>query len=101
VKPEEINVAIAKACGWTDIRIIGNRWFGVPPNVVNDSGDGYRLIPDYAGDLNKMHEVEKTLIGIGWQYADYAQKLKEMTGGWSFNATALQRAEAFLRTIGK
>lgn len=60
------------------------------------------LPPDYINNLNAMHEAEKTLIDSGrWRYAEYALRIKQMTTGWSFNATAAQRAEAFLRTLGK
>ena len=59
-------------------------------------------VPDYLNDLNAMHEAEKVLT---------VQQRGEMTlnimhsncdGYWpQLHATAQQRAEAFLRTIGK
>jgi hypothetical protein len=62
-------------------------------------------IPDFSGDLNEMHEAEKTLFPY---YATvYANKLARATkADYSddteyFCATARQRAEAFLRTLGK
>ncbi len=59
-------------------------------------------LPDYLSDLNAMHEAEKTLHGNNWR--PYHDKLAiiTMSGPWpAIDATAAQRAEAFLRTIGK
>ena len=57
-------------------------------------------IPDFSGDLNEMHEAEKVLLAIQWY--DYASRLNEDCWHWALiHATARQRAEAFLRTIGK
>lgn len=53
---------------------------------------------NYLGDLNAMHEAEKTL-SID-QRGKYAHLLL-VTSEWSIAATAAQRAEAFLRVIGK
>lgn len=85
---EQINAAIADATGWTAI------W-----------GEG--CDPDYCGDLNEMHEAEKTL-----SHRDegmYFLTLKQIVGDliWyrdtcrNYRATARERAEAFLRTLGK
>jgi hypothetical protein len=56
-------------------------------------------IPDFSGDLNEMHEAEKVIENLDL-YEDW---LEDVWGGTSylFNATARQRAEAFLRTLGK
>jgi hypothetical protein len=68
-------------------------------------------IPDYFNDLNAMHEAEKVLTKANW--GGYAAELYRITDahnhGISPNhhwlavafSTASQRAEAFLRTIGK
>ena len=65
--------------------------------------------PDYLRDLNAMHEAEKTLTEA--QRDEYTTRLKGIVSGFSQSelqyawmltfATAAQRAEAFLRTIGK
>lgn len=73
-------------------------------------------LPDYLNDLNAMHEVENTLNDHNARY-DYATALARVTIGEEFDdegfspngfgyfavlqATAAQRAEAYLRTIGK
>lgn len=89
MNPEQQRIAIAEACG-------------------EDNDSIYRdLIPNYLNDLNAMHEVEKVLTRQ-LSHIDYWQKgygrfqtlLAEFTIT-PYSATASQRAEAFLRTIGK
>lgn len=66
--------------------------------------------PDYLNDLNAMHDAENNLEGMN--KAEFAVQLCRVAGkdwpngigGGSFthiHATAAQRAEAFLRAIGK
>ena len=95
---EQINIAIVEACGWKQVE--GEECF-----FDNGTEQVYiENIPDYCNDLNAMHEAEKVLEEkrLVWKY--------EMTltrnGGNGFNwskihATALQRAKAFLKTLGK
>jgi len=70
-----------------------------------------RTIPDYLNDLNAMHEAEETLQSHHLCY-EYNNKLYNILGNtvgnradkphhWTWHATAAQRAEAFLKTIGK
>lgn len=87
---EQINRAITEACGWTE-----------KPKRMPDGLWYYGRFPDYCSDLNAMHEAEKVLTD---EQRDlyYLRHL----GAWinpvvSIYATARQRAEAFLRTIGK
>lgn len=94
---EQINAAIATECEWkVDKRGLG--WLS--PNGC------YAEIPNYTHDLNAMHEAEKTLVReVEW--IKYSGQLAEVTDvEWSDDmdyicAPARQRAEAFLRTIGK
>jgi len=51
--------------------------------------------PDYCNDLNAMHEVEKTLTDH-WDGFHFRNHIAN-----NVHATARQRAEAYLRTIGK
>lgn len=88
---EQINIAIAKACGW------GN----------DDIERGYTLcqfsesVPDYCNDLNAMHEAEMMLKSEDCHtYGCYCSNLYEDFGN-TVSLTARQRAEAFLKTIGK
>lgn len=89
----EINVAIAKAVGWKKIRISDDltHWQN-PKTLMRRLPEG---LPDYCGDLNAMHEAETKLFGVGWVHYSHALLFDNI------HATARQRAEAFLRTIGK
>ena len=85
---QEINAAIAEECGW----IYYDGW---------NHPDGRNHLPDYCIDLNAMHEAENVLTNI--QQEEYWDFLWSLTGS-EFelcHANARQRAEAFLKTIGK
>lgn len=59
------------------------------------------VLPDYLNDLNAMHDAEKAL---GLSYDRWTRELRaicERDRRCIESATASQRAEAFLRTIGK
>lgn len=60
-------------------------------------------LPDFLTDLNAAHEMEKVLRcgGENSQYERYSNLLRETLDLEAVSATAAQRAEAFLRTIGK
>lgn len=116
---KQINTTIAEACGW--------KWHDHPDCMAKKQGwsmpetwimrpDGTLVfrhnIPDYCNDLNAMHEAEKVFT-----YEEAQQFEGELCGicgsenlhkeyplPFEFSvahATASQRAEAFLRTIGK
>jgi hypothetical protein len=116
---EQINEAIAKACGWTECRLVECRivkkvvlekvvWavlkdpvaYGVPPNGTYEIA-----CPNYSTDLNAMHEAEETLWRDIWNvYINQLAKVtqsEESTDRSFLCATARQRAEAFLLTLGK
>jgi hypothetical protein len=110
---EQINIAIAKACGWKNLEIEDFSEYGVPCFMLMGSNHtGTRLMPpDYCNDLNAMHEAEKILttkqkqryaIALSDDLSDSAPTDSCHTV-WSdtIHATAAQRAEAFLRTFGK
>lgn len=113
---QEINQAIAEACGWTEIKRVPfidslklhfMRWFGISPKTKQEEP-----LPDYCHDLNAMHEAESFVDGD-----DYFAVLEDLVQGamladpdwpeggdlyyWIARATARQRAKAFLRAIGK
>lgn len=93
---DEINAAIAESLGWslvgTSIRA------GRPPGA---DYVGSEFIPNYCNDLNAMHEAEKSISKE--QIDNYCDLLWPKGYGWFYaiHTTARQRAEAFLRTIGK
>jgi len=106
MKPEEQRIAIARAKGWTlglkgAIQVDGYRievWGKLP----------HEALPDYLHDLNAMHAAwlklspsekerfESELYSIVIGEAEYN---RNDDAGWITNATAEQRAEAFLRTL--
>lgn len=92
---EQINQLIAEACGWKGNLICrdmeGNLWPSEPPN--------------YCNDLNAMHEAESILdedCRNGFRLELLNVTDSKYFGGFDhIHATARQRAEAFLRTLGK
>jgi hypothetical protein len=106
---EQINQRIAEACGWT----VNTPSFGIPPTPTAFSLlHGYDDLPNYCRDLNAMHEAEKVLdYQQAQDFGDTMYNLcadenseQENPFPWRFaviHATARQRAEAFLRTLGK
>jgi hypothetical protein len=56
------------------------------------------MIPDYLNNLNAMHEAENVLTADQWYEYDRLMPLRDPQ---KMHATAAQRAEAFLRAIGK
>ena len=112
---EQINTAIAEACGWREV------FQGVGPNKHRCLGDRperdengnivayYEAcsVPDYLTDLNAMHGAEKILTAdqfeqYRWILWDICKQFR--VKDWYrcyLSSTAAQRAEAFLRTLGK
>lgn len=124
MKPEAQRIAIAEACGWKiKSSVIKDGWclhkldgtlwtsFWDSPTVNGLWEQCIDSIPNYLSDLNAMHEAEKVLTLE--QQGAYTKHLKEtckrsgvwaaesLILNWFWHATAAQRAEAFLRTIGK
>ena len=101
---EQINGAIAEARGWTDVSDkipspgeCGGWAYGRMRGV---NPEGYRVnVPDYCNDLNAMHEAEKRLNSEQW--VAYGKELSRLKVFPMVHATARQRAESFLRTLGK
>jgi hypothetical protein len=102
---EKQRIAIAEACGYT---VINDTLCHVTPDK-----DGLPQIawiarlPDYLNDLNAMHQAEMVLSrGKNYNqtggFGRYKTALAEVCDEQHpIDATATQRAEAFLRTIGK
>jgi hypothetical protein len=128
--PVKQRAAIAEYCGWKDVRghmgipPENGMLFPYPEHHEEDWRlKPFRGLPDYLNDLNAMHEAEKSLEDKdenGRLMAEYASwKLSSVCEIYSpknelvhayagsignyllVHATAAQRAEAFLKTIGK
>ena len=115
MSPEQQRIAIAEACGWTALTeeqpfmtALPKHWQGAESRMP---------LPDYLNDLNAMHEAEEMLnrnqlylygneldritlpknkIEMAYVHGPEAGMYPEL-----FRATAAQRAEAFLKTLGK
>jgi hypothetical protein len=97
---EQINAAIARECGWTEIRdnVVGK--------APGETANRVMFLPNYSTSLNAMHEAEKVLAPKNWdrfskKWWNYYHHLLDGDVQKTIHATARQRAEAFLRTLGK
>ncbi len=114
MKNEEQRIAIAEACGWTDMARTDKAGYYHGCLMGNHDYGHLQPVPDYLGDLNAMHEAEKVLTLD--QQDSYAATLGEdalrrthsvityrsewKDSAWHIvHANATQRAEAFLRTL--
>lgn len=119
---QQIRIAIAEACGyrWMPHRHCVHpdrlKWW-IPPNdpeqtreIGSGGGAPDATIPDYPNDLNAMNGAEETCLEKGAAYASNLATLVASVGwlpetGESvfrlIRATAHQRAEALLKTLGK
>jgi hypothetical protein len=104
MNPEQQRITIAEACRWTKI----SDWKAAGINGQHPTEPWTEVIPDYLNDLNAMHEAEESLHGrldLWWNYMDTLEKVSvefnPLGCGSQIHATATQRAEAFLKTIGK
>ena len=99
---EQINKAIAEACGWyeedNESEICWTR-DELTYYLHEDE------LPNHCNDLNAMHEAWLWLLDEEKFVFDHELQrvllASEDGPYWLTNATARQRAEAFLRTIGK
>jgi hypothetical protein len=116
--PAEINRAIAESMGWTNVEIIpphprrlpeGSMVVGRPPEKSTDRSP---IVSNYHGDLNACAEFERALLGGNAKqnihstnrYTNELCKLLQCLDTALFQfatATAPQRCEAYLKTIGK
>ena len=94
---EAQRIAIAEACGWKPTgEYFEDDWVWMSKGFERVK---QRMLPDYLHDLNAMHDAAMTLKGSqrgrcnGWVAG-------LCTDNYPTEATAPQRAEAFLRTLG-
>jgi hypothetical protein len=87
--PEAQQIAIAEACGWKP-----------NPFQMDMRGQVFpQSPPDYLNDLNAMHEAQKILSGqqVDAFVTTLCLKVQPKPSLW--DATAAQRAEAFLKAL--
>lgn len=114
---QEQRIAIATACGWTEIHDVPYRGgmgdegspFGLFGTMNSSCVSQGQQVPNYLHDLNAMAGAEKVLTPQQ-QHEYYEVQLERVVGyGLSsirhrntralVSATAAKRAEAFLRTL--
>lgn len=101
--PEEQRIAIAEA--HLGYKPKGDHW----QHCRDGSYRSPDKLPDYLNDLNAMHEAEKVLQESPEMWEHYTEELMDIVVRDNpedcflrhISATSSQRAEAFLRTIGK
>lgn len=102
---EQINATIAKLMGWTGIFYVEetDAWVGNKPG-----GGKFRFpLPKYTSSIDACAEFESALTDIQFRgYWDVlsliTEQAEEVKSYRAFlSATAPQRCEAYLRTIGK
>lgn len=113
--PEAQRVAIAEWCGW--IWHGDASWPKSPNNYYWKSSDqnaiSYQLLPDYASDLNAIVSATRHLDEF--EHIEFSKQLFHLLDGeyefesvpdnWfvvfdNLHATAAQRCEALLKTLG-
>ena len=121
MKEQEQQIAIAKACEWVNIVSPSDIAYKLIPetargkqvpfgrNVMLHPDGFHHELPDYRNDLNAMHEAEKVVRQDGVRTAFYRRHLTSIIVAYNTMhecmtypefATAEQRAEAFVRTLG-
>ena len=108
MSPEAQRIAIAEACGFINARMWSESCIASMGINAESEYWGSLGVPDYLNDLNACHEFEKILPNSLTQ--KYWWSLCDVTGLDQYeacrdplltvSATAAQRCEAFLRTIG-
>ena len=109
MSPEEQRIVIAEACGWRWTKTGG--LVNPKGEIVNNFYSESWRLPDYLNDLNAMHEAEKILDEKQqiWYIQKLGQIILRVGEGVTIAcildrlvfATASQRADAFLRTLGR
>jgi hypothetical protein len=110
MSPNEQRIAIAETCGWIPYSMANSQIPYWRPHGEPWSHQMHQL-PDYLHDLNAMHEAEQILWDIEWNHRyTFNDRLADIIRGRAVNrnewtaetlldATAGQRAEAFLKTL--
>lgn len=110
---DAINHDIAVFLGWKRQRGTPPTYGGTytPSGWISPTGKFQRELRNYAGNLNVIHEAEPALLTDAHIIGEWERHVRQITqrdgreGSGLYEriirATAAQRAEAFLRTIGK
>jgi hypothetical protein len=119
MKKEEINRAIAEYCGWEFHPSKDDSNGNAYPEYWDKDGMQYfgdAPYPNYYEDLNAMHKAEECFDNTSIDKQSHYYDLLSLICGWesetveeakwestwnTLRATAQQKSEALLRTLGK
>jgi hypothetical protein len=98
---QEKQIAIAEFCGWTIGVSFDNGKLATCGRYRNQ-GNVVDL-PDYLHDLNAIHEAESKLLGsmLEYNYVMALEAICKEAKNETWHATASQRTDALLKTLGK
>lgn len=103
MKPEEQQIAIANALGYTmEVKKIDYDGEKIKFGYWRDKNGesiGKDNPPDYLNDLNAMREAEATIRHDGYRWGIYVTRELPRVSQDITHATAAQRAEAFLKAL--
>ena len=74
MKPgRELDALIAeKMMGWTEIQIVAERAFGLPPSHVNTGWPAAFVIPNYSGNMYAAWKVVERMMRDKWDISIYS-----------------------------
>lgn len=105
--PKAQRIAIAEACGWKPIPRPPDEMRGLWSASMMKMYWDSKYLPDYTADLNAINQAEThAQLDFYPLREKYAANLSDICdrdkSPWPlWRSTAVQRAEAFLRTLGK
>lgn len=104
MNPEKQRITIAELCGWSgcvDKSCEYRKCQHLHKGIVIGFPEPYSTsrYPDYCNDLNAIHDAEKILNPL--QVVSYWSQLERQRIEPIIFATASQRSEALLKTLGK
>lgn len=111
MNPIEQQIAIAESVGWRKICSNDAVVYVKDADLVSYQARTQEQLPNYLKDLNAMHEVENAFYKRAgmYEFERYLTHLQHIMNRvppvqenmFFVSAPAAQRAEAYLRTIGK
>jgi hypothetical protein len=97
MNPNDQRIAIALACGWKDMSWV-DKGYWIKDNKT------MKGLPDYLNDLNAIQQAIFTHPFGDSEEVGFSMELEKIVGEGDYYgcivATAAQRCEAFLKTLG-
>lgn len=95
---DELTLRVAEICGWTKMRIWKNGIVGIfqSKSAIEKV---VRVVPDYARDLDAMHDAEKVINKFPTKWERYVTLLSQRYFD-RVHAPAWLKAKAFVEVMG-